>query len=206
MLPKAPPDSPVAQLPAPAERILKPPPADPKAFFPEHPLGALTDAAAVAILHERWTYAVLAPLEELDFSRSGWADEEACELALVLPVCCRLQRLKLQGNQIGSVGASALAAALTDSATLSTLKMLALDNNVIGDAGAASLFQVPGPELKTLTLLNNEITEASVGPLAKVHVPAGALKGAAKIALEGNPCSKKSRKDVKKALKKRKTG
>ena len=35
-----------------------------------------------------------------------------------------------------------------------------------------------------MSLTNNEITEASVVPLAKVHIPAGFLKGVAKIALE----------------------
>ena len=66
-------------------------------------------------------------------------------LANVLPLCCRLERLKLQGNTIGNAGAAALAGALSKTAALFGLKILLLDNNAIGDGGASALFQIPGP-------------------------------------------------------------
>ena len=38
-----------------------------------------------------------------------------------------------------------VAGALSKTAALFGLKMLALDSNAIGDSGAAALFQIPGP-------------------------------------------------------------
>jgi hypothetical protein len=157
-------------------------------------------------------------VEELDFRRCGWGDEEASWLAVVLPLCGRLKRLILSGNHIGNAGASALAGALS-SPNLQTLELLALDNNEIGDAGASALFQRMSPnddpdlsrgehqvilhELKTLTLSNNELNDASVTALSGAVV-GGALRGCKKVALDGNPASKAAVKAVKKALKKKK--
>ena len=73
--------------------------------------------------------------EELDFRRCGWRDEEATWLALVLPMCCRLERLLLSGNQIGNAGLTAIAASLSVGA-LRSLKVLDLGSNEIGDTGA----------------------------------------------------------------------
>ena len=54
------------------ERLSRPPPAEPMAFAKGHPFGGLSAAGPVVLgLHERWTYAMLPPLEELDFSRCG---------------------------------------------------------------------------------------------------------------------------------------
>jgi len=185
-------------------KLFRAPPIEPLAFMRGHSHDQLVGAQTMlARLHSKWTHAILAPLEELDFSRCGWTDEEMCRLAVVLPLCGRLQRLKLHSNMIGNVGATSLAAALAENSSLILLRTLVLDRNAIGDSGASRLFQIPGPNLGTLSLMNNEITEASVEPLAKTHIPSHCLKAATKILLDGNPCSKKSRDDVKKALKRR---
>ena len=121
----------------------------------------------------------------------------------------RLKRLYLSGNKIGNAGASALAGALS-SINLRTLEELHLDNNEIGDPGASALFQRMSPnengeviltELKTLSLSNNALNDASVTALAGA-IAGGALRGCKKVILDGNPVTKATAKTVKKALKK----
>lgn len=52
------------------EKLFRPPPAEPLAFAAGHTHGGLKGAQpVVCALHQRWTFAMLAPLEELDFSR-----------------------------------------------------------------------------------------------------------------------------------------
>ena len=148
----------------------------------------------------------LAGVECLDFERCGWGDDEACRLSLVLPLCARLERLNLASNHIGDAGACALAGALSlaDGDNLGSLRSLALDANGVGDAGAAALFGVPGPELRQLTLANNAIGDEALRELkAALDDGSGSLRAASKIALDGNPASAKSRKEVAKALKAR---
>jgi len=193
------------------ERVERAPPAEPCSFKPGHKLGHLE--GMVDLIREGLPEVIcqaLAGIEELDFRRCGWGDEDASWLAVVLPLCGRLKRLLLSGNHIGNAGASALAGALS-STNLQTLEMLALDNNEIGDAGASALFQRMSPnedsevilhELKTLSLSNNVLNDASVTALSGAVI-GGALRGCKKVALDGNPASKATVKAVKKALKKK---
>ena len=56
--------------------------------------------------------------------------------------------------------------------------------------------------LKTFTLSNNEINDASVTAISGA-IAGGALRGCKKVDLVGNPASKATVKLVKKALKKK---
>jgi len=198
------------------ERCCRRAPCEPLTFEHDHEHGHCIGADK--IISEQYRdalYALLAGVEELDFRKCGWGDEEAAWLALVLPLCGRLQRLLLSGNDIGNTGAAAIATALGNGA-VRNLNTLALDNNLIGDAGASSLFQQLSPgdggtesggvrplqELKNLTLANNSINDSSITALVGA-ITVGALKGC-KVNLDGNPATKVSRKGVKKALKKAK--
>ena len=196
------------------ERICRRAPCEPLTFFDGHEHGhCIGSTPMVAAQYREALYAMLAGVEELDFRKCGWGDEEAAWMALAMPLCGRLQRLLLSGNAIGNTGASAIAGALASGACRN-LVILALDNNEIGDAGASSLFQCLSPtdgstetggqrplsELKTFTLANNSISDSSIAALAGA-ITVGALKGC-KVNLDGNPATKVSRKAVKKALKK----
>ena len=194
------------------EKVQRSAPAEPLIFAPGHRLEGLPGKSEL-ILQEfpQLMFGLLAGVEEFDYRRCGWSDEDASWLAVVLPMCGNLKRIILSGNSIGNLGASALAGAMSGE-NLRTLELLALDNNEIGDAGASALFQRMGPgegdvveslpELKTFTLANNEISDSSVTALAGA-IMGGALRGCKKIDLVGNPSSKATVKTVKKALKKR---
>ena len=193
------------------EKVMRPAPAEPLVFHPGHSLGHL-EGMSEAMIASKWPEilcSALLGMEELDFRRCGWGDEEASWLAIILPMCGRLKRLYLSGNKIGNAGASALAGALS-SINLRTLEELHLDNNEIGDPGASALFQRMSPnengeviltELKTLSLSNNALNDASVTALAGA-IAGGALRGCKKVILDGNPVTKATAKTVKKALKK----
>jgi len=194
------------------ERVDRSAPAEPMAFAVGHKFAGLDEGSElIAQQYPKVLFAFLAGVEELDYRRCGWGDEDASWLAVILPLCGGLKRLLLSGNRIGNAGASALSEALS-SPNLQTLELIALDNNAIGDAGASSLFQrmslsadADAPilhGLKTLTLSNNEINDASVVALSGA-VAGGALRACKKLALDGNPASKNSVKGVKKALKKK---
>ena len=72
----------------------------------------------------------------LNFNKLNWGDDEAVQLAVVLPLCAKLTELKLSVNQVGDKGAAALAGAIKGNGALTTL---ILGDNQIGDAGAAAL-------------------------------------------------------------------
>jgi len=192
------------------EKICRRAPPEPLTFARGHEHGSLVGAGGlVAEQYPEALCAMLAGAEELDFRRCCWGDEEAAWLALVLPLCGRLQRLFLSGNQIGNAGACALATAIQGGA-LRSLKMLTLDNNEIGDTGALSLFQSFSPaegaplaidDLKQLLLNNNAINDTSAIALAGAISSSNCLAGC-KVNLDGNPATKATKKVVKKALKK----
>ena len=75
-------------------------------------------------------------MTELNFARLNWGDDEAVQLAVVLPLCAKLTELKLQVNQVGDKGAAALAGAIKGNGVVKTLF---LRDNHIGDAGAAAI-------------------------------------------------------------------
>ena len=51
-------------------------------------------------------------MTELNFNRLNWGDDEAVQLAVVLPLCAKLTELQLALNQVGDKGAAALAGAI----------------------------------------------------------------------------------------------
>ena len=52
----------------------------------------------------------------------GWGHDEAVKLALVLPLCAKLQSLTLFKNKIGDKGAAAIGVVLKVTATLTKLR------------------------------------------------------------------------------------
>lgn len=110
------------------------------------------------------TFELLGGVTELNFNRLKWGDDEAVQLAVVLPLCAKLTELRLEVNQVGDRGAAALAGAIKGNGALMTLN---LANNQIGDAGAAALadaLRVNGA-LKELDLYGNQIGEDSKSKL-----------------------------------------
>ena len=47
------------------------------------------------------TFELLGGVTELNFNRLNWGDDEAVQLAVVLPLCAKLTELSLLGNQLG---------------------------------------------------------------------------------------------------------
>ena len=169
----------------------------------------------------------------LSFISLEWGDEEAVQLAAVLPSFARLEKLFLGNNQIGDAGAIALAeacgqlpklkelhldsnrigdagaAALAEACRqLPQLKVLTLENNQIGDAGAIALAEACRqlPKLKALSLIGNQIGDAGMAALAEAIAKEGAFPSLTKIGLNGNPASGEAQKAVKEALEKKKRG
>ena len=94
-------------------------PCEPLTFHPGHEHGACLGAAGlVATQYPEALCAMMAGVEELDFRRCNWGDEEAAWLGAILPLCGRLQRLHLSGNHIGNAGACALANAVSARSSL----------------------------------------------------------------------------------------
>ena len=110
------------------------------------------------------TFELLGGVTELNFNKLKWGDDEAVQLAVVLPLCAKLTELKLVGNQVGDRGAAALAGAIKGNGAL---KDLDLNSNQIGAAGAAALadaLRVNGA-MKALSLAGNQIGEDSKSKL-----------------------------------------
>lgn len=94
-------------------------PCEPLTFHPGHEHGACLGAAGlVATQYPEALCAMMAGVEELDFRRCNWGDEEVAWLGAILPLCGRLQRLHLSGNHIGNAGACALATAVSARSSL----------------------------------------------------------------------------------------
>ena len=68
----------------------------------------------------------------------SWGDDEAVQLAEVLPLCTSATELNLFDNQISDRGAKALAAAFAEGA-MPKLETFNLIGNQIGDEGAVAL-------------------------------------------------------------------
>lgn len=96
----------------------------------------------VAPLFERTCVELLSTVEELDFSGARWGDKEAVQLAHVLPLCVRLRVLRLENNDLGDVGVSALAVAMAYLPAFETLKLLG--NPRISQRGMAALARAGG--------------------------------------------------------------
>ena len=102
-----------------------------------------SDVDKVIELYRSFFEGVSQSTKELGFVSLEWGDEEAVQLAAVLPSFVRLETLWLRGNQVGDAGAAALAEACRQ---LPKLWFLNLDNNQIGDAGMAALAEAIAKE------------------------------------------------------------
>ena len=96
----------------------------------------------VAPLFERTCVELLSTVEELNFSGARWGDMQAVQLAHVLPLCVRLRVLRLENNDLGDVGVSALALAMAYLPAFETLKLLG--NPRISQRGMAALARAGG--------------------------------------------------------------
>jgi len=132
--------------------LVRPAPLSPLAFAPGHlrpglNVGAHDDARGgledfVAPMFERTMVELLGTVTELDFGGLRWGDEQAAQLATVLPLCVGLRVLRLDHNHISDAGVKAIAPAL---AGLTNLRQLQLQGNArVSKAGMAALARVGG--------------------------------------------------------------
>ena len=115
------------------------PPLTPAAFEAELEKRQFTngksDHRLVAGLYAQFVQEALGAATRLIYWELGWGDEQAEELAAVLPLCECLRELNLRGNGIGDRGAAALARSLP-----AGLEVLDLNSNdALGDEGVAAL-------------------------------------------------------------------
>jgi uncharacterized protein (TIGR02996 family) len=105
-------------------------------------------------------HAVLGQLRELDLRGAG-LDGEALARLLARPLP-RLERLSLQGNELGPRGGAAIS-----SAALPALCELDLRYTGLGDEGVESLLQAPAlPRLTALRLYRRDLGERGAAALA----------------------------------------
>jgi len=131
--------------------------------------------------HVQWLCAALAespgplPLTELDLSDTGLGDLGASALAAVLSELPYLSKLLLQQSGLTDVGATALAHALTSHATITHLDC---SGNAIGDAGAATLASAIAVcrRLACLDMRTNNLGRAGKVALSAVVLRAPKLK------------------------------
>lgn len=115
------------------------PPALPEAFAKTLQTRSFSCASDRRLLQTgyRWIFGdVMHSVEVFDFSFHNWGDDEARQLADVLPSCNCLKRLYLSWNHIGDSGAEALATALP---CCRSLQRLGIAGNPIGDIGRRRL-------------------------------------------------------------------
>ena len=120
------------------------------------------DLPMVIALNTRTILSIFRDMKELTYLHVGWGDDEAVQLAEVLPLCTSATELYLGFNKISDRGAKALAAAFAEGA-MPKLEKLFLDRNQIGDEGAVALAEAVGkgalPKLKELHLSNNNLSQ-----------------------------------------------
>ena len=93
------------------------------------------DLPMVIALNTRTILSIFRDMKVIKYLKVGWGDDEAVQLAEVLPLCTSATELSLKSNKISDRGAKALAAAFAEGA-LPKLKVLSLFNNQLGDEGA----------------------------------------------------------------------
>ena len=122
------------------------------------------DLPMVIALNTRTILSIFRDMKELVYNNVGWGDDEAVQLAEVLPLCTSATALSLQLNEISDRGAKALAAAFAEGA-MPELEELFLHDNQIGDEGAKALAEAVGkgalPELKKLNLMGNKLSQTA---------------------------------------------
>ena len=118
----------------------------------------------VIALNTRTILSIFRDMKVIKYVDVGWGDDEAVQLAEVLPLCTSATRLSLGGNKISDRGAKALAAAFAEGA-MPKLEKLFLTYNQIGDEGAVALAEAVGkgalPKLKELYLMSNQLSQTA---------------------------------------------
>ncbi len=150
------------------------------------------DLPMVIALNTRTILSIFRDMKKLEYDGVGWGDDEAVQLAEVLPLCTSATELRLSSNKISDRGAKALAAAFAEGA-MPKLEVLHLGVNQIGDEGAVALAEAVGkgamPELKELNLHGNRIGDEGAVALAEA-VGKGALPKLKELRLDGNELSR----------------
>ena len=122
------------------------------------------DLPMVIALNTRTILSIFRDMKMVKYLEVGWGDDEAVQLAEVLPLCTSATELNLFDNQISDRGAKALAAAFAEGA-MPKLEGLLLNNNLIGDEGAVALAEAVGkgalPKLKRLGLSDNKLSQTA---------------------------------------------
>ena len=118
----------------------------------------------VIALNTRTILSIFRDMKVLTYTEIGWGDDEAVQLAEVLPLCTSATVLSLENNKISVRGAKALAAAFAEGA-MPKLKGLYLHGNQIGDEGAVALAEAVGkgalPKLKELVLYIYKLSQTA---------------------------------------------
>ena len=161
------------------------------------------DLPMVIALNTRTILSIFRDMKELEYSLVGWGDDEAVQLAEVLPLCTSATELNLENNKnISDRGAKALAAAFAEGA-MPKLEKLSLFNNQIGDEGAKALAEAVGkgalPELKELNLVTNQIGDEGAVALAEA-VGKGALPKLVTLRLNTNQIGDEGAKALAEAV------
>ena len=150
----------------------------------------------VIALNTRTILSIFRDMKELTYFKVGWGDDEAVQLAEVLPLCTSATGLDLMYNKISDRGAKALAAAFAEGA-MPKLEDLYLSDNQIGDEGAVALAEAVGkgalPELEGLYLMDNQIGDEGAVALAEA-VGKGALPELKELDLQHNKLSQTAKK------------
>ena len=119
------------------------------------------DLPMVIALNTRTILSIFRDMKKLVYKSVGWGDDEAVQLAEVLPLCTSATLLNLGNNKISDRGAKALAAAFAEGA-MPKLEKLYLNVNKIGDDGAVALAEAVGkgaPNLQELYLGDNKLSQ-----------------------------------------------
>ena len=122
------------------------------------------DLPMVIALNTRTILSIFRDMKVIKYVGVRWGDDEAVQLAEVLPLCTSATELNLESNKISDRGAKALAAAFAEGA-MPKLKELYLHENQIGDDGAVALAEAVGngamPKLKILYLSSNKLSQTA---------------------------------------------
>ena len=126
------------------------------------------DLPMVIALNTRTILSIFRDMKMVKYVDVGWGDDEAVQLAEVLPLCTSATELWLNWNKISDRGAKALAAAFAEGA-MPKLETLSLSVNQIGDEGAKALAEAVGkgalPKLKELDLRGNKMAKDALKAL-----------------------------------------
>ena len=136
------------------------------------------DLPMVIALNTRTILSIFRDMKMVKYVKVGWGDDEAVQLAEVLPLCTSATELNLNWNKISDRGAKALAAAFAEGA-MPKLEKLYLEYNQIGDEGAVALAEAVGkgalPELKELRLIGIKLSQTAKDAWAAVKAKRSGL-------------------------------